>query len=85
MTTPFFISHVVDEDYVSIFETLIFVDGSTLECSSVTIINDSTVEGTEDFSIILSTSNPDINITSPSETNAFILDDDGRLHNAVLS
>ncbi len=46
----------------------------------MSIINDSTVEGTEDFSIVLSSFNPDVNITSPSKTDVLILDNGGKCY-----
>ncbi len=64
-------------DYIPIFETLTFVSGSNQECSSVSIIDDSTVEDIEEFSIILISSTPEVNTTTPSEAIVLILDDDG--------
>ena len=55
-----------------------FVVGTNQTCSTVSIVDDSTVEDTEDFSVILISDDSKVNITTPSEASVIILDNDGR-------
>ena len=50
---------------------------SNRECVSVNIVSDVVVENTENFSIVLMSSNPQVNTTEPSKAIVFITDDDG--------
>lgn len=59
-------------------ETVIFNE-TRLECLSVTIVDDSILEGPEHLQVQLSNAHPQLNITAPDEASVLILDNDGKL------
>ena len=66
------------EDYTAVSETLTFDIGTNRTCSPVSIVDDSTVEDTEEFSVVLISDNFQVDVTTPSEASVIILDGDGR-------
>ena len=66
------------EDYVTSSQRLVFADGETRKQFTVTLVNDATSEGTEQFSVRLD--NPiGANLLAPRTTLVTILDDDAGL------
>lgn len=70
--------YIASEDYVPIFETLEF-NGTTRECTSLKLWDDSIIENTEDFSVVLITSDSKVITTTPYEARIIILNSDGKL------
>lgn len=62
-------------DYTPITQVLVFNNTLTTQCVRIVIIDDFDVEDTETFSIVLSTSDPDILLPSPMGV-VTILDND---------
>lgn len=74
-----FISFTDPSDFTaSTIEPLTFGSGSTRECATIVIMNDTVLENSEEFSVLLSTADSDVDLglTSASVT---IGDDDREL------
>ncbi len=66
-------------DYVTTMETFTFTDSQPV-CARVPIVDDSGLEGSEDFFGQLSTFADRVTL-NPDETRVIIVDDDGKLNN----
>lgn len=75
---------VADVDYIPNQPSVIFINGSSLECAAIGIVDDSTVESTESFAVLLSNITPGVIVTQPSEASVLILDNDGNYSDVCL-
>ena len=67
-------------DYVSLNKTLTFSQETTVTTFNVFIVNDTVLEGTEQFFVSLKTLDSRVNL-DPSRVPVRILDDDGKQNN----
>ena len=67
-------------DFVAISSSLVFSPGdNAIMCEELRVVDDSIVEGSEVFSMTLSSDDPQVVTLAPSnQLNITILDDDGR-------
>ena len=66
-------------DYVALDGVCVFSEAQMRSCFNVTILDDSTVEGEEYFTIAASTTPPSDRVTlAPAETLIHIIDDEGK-------
>ena len=71
---------VTGEDYVSqTFQPLVFTAVEIENCVDIEIVDDTIVETTEDFSLVLNTSEERV-ILSPNSTEIVITDNDCKCH-----
>ena len=74
----FFFSELDDSDYTLVQSMGSFQSGDTRSCTSITILGDNRVEGTENFTVTL-TGNSEVKISSAAGTvTVEINDDDGK-------
>ena len=69
-------------DYVAIDDVVMFGPSdmlSSTDCVPLTIISDSVVELNENFSLLLTSEDPAVNVAPGQEATITILDDDGKL------
>ena len=66
-------------DYTTVTAQLTFQATVNLQCSSISIIDDTILENDEVFSVQLSTLDPDVNLT-PSTATVTIENDDSECH-----
>ncbi len=82
---PICLPFTAGEDYNPVFKTLTFVNGSTLQCLSFSILDDSILEGVEVFLVRLLGSVSIIDIISPGEASIFITDNDSKFPQSTSS
>ena len=66
-------------DYTTVTAQLVFLPTVILQCSSISIIDDTILENDEVFSVQLSTLDPDVNLTFSTAT-VTIENDDSECH-----
>ena len=66
---------IIDYNFTS--TVLVLSPGVKVNCTNVGIIPDEILEHTEDLTIVLSSSDPAVNITLPNQAAVIIVDDDG--------
>lgn len=63
-------------DFKALAEILFFNDTTNRVCIEIPIIDDDIVENPEDFMVLISTTDPGVNISSPLASSVIILDND---------
>ena len=59
-------------------EIVFYPGGDTRECTCIPIFDDTILESDETFTLLLSTTNPAVNITGEADATVTIIDDDGK-------
>ena len=77
---------VAPGDFQSLMDQLTFNSGSGLQrdCATITVGSDTILEDDESFSVVLTTTDPDVTI-SPNTAVVTITDDDSKLTSLVIT
>ena len=70
---------IAHEDFLLLTNQLTFNPGNGLQedCATITVMNDTILEGDENFSVVLTTTDPDVTI-SPNTTVVTVTNDDSK-------
>ena len=65
-------------DFVGVSRSVVFLPGNTTVCEMISIVDDSVVEDTESFTVLLSSGDVQVTVNATNAEAAIVISDDDR-------